>query len=141
MEGRCEVAMNYRLFLLLFCCLVCSCSKEKNHKQHKVITVTATTYVNSLFYSGIIEPIATTVMSSPADGVIVNMGFQYGDYVEKEASLFKISSTKFVTDYKNTLLMYVKSKNDFTIAKNQLSEAKFLHDNQLIPDDEFKAKQ
>lgn len=133
--------MKFKIFLILVILFITSCEKKENKTQNEIVTVQEKSYVNPLYYSGTIEPIATRVVPSPAEGVVIDMAFQYGDVVNKDDSLFKISSTKFLSDYKNALLKYVKSKNDFTTAQNQLSEAKFLHKNQLIADDEYKAKQ
>lgn len=133
--------LKYYVSLLFLTLTLFACDKKENKTQDEIFTVQEKSYVNPLFYSGTIEPISTRVVPSPAEGVVVDMAFQYGDLVNKHDLLFKISSTKFLTDYKTALLKYVKSKNDFTTAENQLSEAKFLHKNELIPDDEYKAKQ
>jgi multidrug efflux pump subunit AcrA (membrane-fusion protein) len=80
------------------------------------------------------------VVASHADGVIVEMAFQYGEFVKEGRILFKISSTKFLSDYKSALLQYVKAKNEFNSSQTQLAESQFLHHHQLISDDEYKTK-
>lgn len=126
------------LSTLLFILIGCSDS-EKN----KIKTVTATFRAPeiTLSYSGAIQPLKTTVIATPADGTLTQSDFQYGEYVKKGEEVYRISSAKFIADFKNDLSQYLKAKNDFNLNKTQLSEATFLHDNQLISDDDFSMKQ
>lgn len=147
MEGGCEGIMSnfnkvfLSLLLIIVSNFILSCSKEKAVDKPETYIVKKDQFVNRLFYSGSIEPIATRVIPSPAEGVVIDMVFQYGDAVKKGDLLFKLSSSKFLADYKNALLQYVKAKNEFNTAKNQLSESKFLYENELIPKDEYNSKQ
>jgi len=118
-----------------------ACSREPSIKNGHLETVKAETVSNVLYYAGTIQPLATRVITSPADGVIVSMPFQYGDAVKPEQTLFVISSAKFLTDYKAALMQYIKAKSEFNNEQTQLKEAEFLHKNELISDDDFKMKQ
>lgn len=91
-------------------------------------------------YTGIIQPLKTLVITSPADGTVIDMPFQYGEIVNQGQLLFMVSSSKFMADYKTNLMAYVKAKNEYNNAQSQLTEAKFLHQNKLISDDDFKMK-
>jgi len=138
--------MNYlKSGLWIFLCtfffmILISCNKERS-LANKTITVSENNSDQSLFYAGSIQPLNTHVIPAPAEGVVVEMPFQYGDKIEKNQLLFLVSSTKFLSDYKAALMQYVKTKNDFTNSQTQLSEAKFLHQHELISEDDFKAKQ
>jgi len=130
------------LFILLcFTILLSACSNESSKNKLNLHTVTNDKVKHNLFYSGSVQPIKATVVQSKSEGVIVNMVKQYGESVKKGELLFVISSSKFLSDYKAALLQYIKSKNEFHQSETQLSEANFLHKNQLISDDEFKLKQ
>lgn len=133
----------FRFFQVLMLVIsLCACSREPNANQHQnIVTVSANTFSNTLYYSGTIQPLQTIVVASPVDGVVVDMPFQYGEPVKAGQLLFMISSAKFLTDYKTALMQYIKAKSDFNTNKTLLSEATFLHKNQLISDDEFKMKQ
>lgn len=135
--------MKYNCYaiLMILLLLLQSCSDGSNSTKDKIITVTKSTNSTPLFYSGIVSPAKTLVIPSPADGVIVEMPFQYGQQVKDGQLLFLLSSAKFITDYKSALVQYIKAKNEFNNNQNQLSEARFLHDNKLISDDDFKSKQ
>lgn len=130
----------YYVITIFFMCLISACSQEeKQTNQHLVIEKKPVS--NTLFYTGTIQPLTTVVIPSPADGIVIDMPFQYGEPVKAKQLLFKISSTKFLADYKAALMLYIKTKNEFSSSETQLKEAKFLHENLLISDDEFKTKQ
>jgi HlyD family secretion protein len=93
------------------------------------------------YYAGVIQPLKTVVVTSPAEGVIADMAFHYGDQVSAKQALFSINSDKFQTEYKNALMQYIKAKTEFNNNRSQLTEAEFLHKNELISDDDFKSKQ
>jgi multidrug efflux pump subunit AcrA (membrane-fusion protein) len=118
-----------------------SCSEEKKVSLKKMVTLKETQMKNHVYYSGIIQPLKTFVVISPEEGVIETMAFHYGDLVQPQQLLFTIHSEKFQSDYKTALMQYIKSKTEFNNNREQLSEAKFLYQNQLISDDDFKAKQ
>lgn len=129
---------NY-FFCLLFCCLI-ACSQQDNTKQETFYQVEKKPHATTLSYSGTILPLKSVVIASPADGAIVGMPSQYGEAVKKGQLLYQISSSKFIADYKNALMQFLKAKSDFNLSQTQLSEADFLHKHQLISDDDFNMK-
>ncbi len=135
---------RYWKFIIIICvvlfCLF-TCGHRKQHNQNNTVTVTAQPLNSTLYYSGLIEPLKTMVVTSPADGVINSMMFHYGDVVQEGQALFEIVSEKFQTDYKAALMQYIKAKTDFVNQQTQMQQGEFLHKNQLISDDDFKAKQ
>lgn len=132
----------YRIIVILVMALsLQACSREPRVEGGHVVTVQPHASANTLFYSGTIQPIRTLVVTTAADGAVVEMPFQYGEKVEAGQLLFLISSSKFLTDYKSALLQYIKAKSEFNTGQTQLSESTFLHKNKLISDDEYKMKQ
>lgn len=129
---------------MLFVCVIAlflqSCSHEPEVKNGHLQTVRKQTISSDLFYTGSIEPLKSVVITSPADGTVVEMVKQYGEHVKAGDLLFVVSSAKFLTDYKNALMQYIKAKNDFNNSKTQLAEGEFLHTNELISDDDYKMK-
>lgn len=132
---------GYIFFLIILLLTSCSSDDAKKPNKQENVTLISKPFSTALFYSGIIQPIKTVVVTSPAEGVIQDIAFHYGDKVEKDKLLFNIASEKFLTDYKNALLQYIKTKNEFNTAKSQLTQSRFLHKNELISDDEFKSKE
>lgn len=133
--------VGYTLLLLVTLSAIVSCSRESKVTGARELTITSTNIANTLFYSGTIQPIHTIVVPTPADGVIIEIPFQYGESVTSGQLLFMISSAKFLSDYKSALMQYIKAKNDFNNGETQLREATFLHKNLLISDDDFKTRQ
>jgi HlyD family secretion protein len=131
-----------RFILIILCLYLSACSDpNKNLKPPSIITVKPQTLKNSAFYSGIIQPFKTMVVSSPAEGTIDDMFFHYGDMVKKGQVLFTLNSDKFQADYKNALLQYIKTKTECSNAKSQMTESNFLFKHHLISEDDYKAKQ
>jgi multidrug efflux pump subunit AcrA (membrane-fusion protein) len=104
------------------------------------MVVDAHPYVNKLFYSGTVQPLKTHIILGPASGTVVEMPIQYGEVVKQGQLLFVLSSSKFLADYKSALIDYLRAKSDFNNNQTQLNAATFLHKNELISDDDFKAK-
>jgi len=133
--------MKRRFFWLgIFILGLSACSRHETKENSNIFIVKEEALQDTYFYSGIVQPLKTVVITSPADGVIVNMNYQYGDMVKGNDLLFEISSEKFVNDYKSAFMTYLKAKNDFDTSKIQLEESNFLHKHQLISDDDYKSK-
>jgi HlyD family secretion protein len=130
------------LIILIMLCSLSACGHDKTaDEKTKIITVKPHRLSTALYYSGIVQPLKTVIITTPAEGVVSDMAFHYGDVVALNQPLFTISSDKFQSDYKTALMGYIKAKTDFTNNQMQLRESDFLHKNQLISDDEFKSKQ
>lgn len=136
--------MKQRLKFIIVVFLIAAisaCSKSSNKPETQTMTVAPEASTNALYFSGIIQPLKTRVITSPVDGAVSEISFQYGETVKANQLLFKISSAKFLSDYKAALLQYIKAKSDFNASQTQLKESEFLHKNELISDDDFKMKQ
>jgi len=124
--------------LLMYVCSR-SCSSLTNAPHCIEIKKSVTTA--TLLYAGIIEPVDVHTITSPVEGTIQRMAFQYGETIKAGQLLFTLTAQKMHTAYKESLLMFLKAKSDFTLAKTAFDESQFLHQQGLISDDEFKAKQ
>jgi len=126
--------------LLVMLMTSCRSSDKAVTSNEEVITASLKPLSTTLFYSGIVQPYKSVVVTSPAEGVILQTLFHYGDTVKPGQLLFTLSSDKFQTEYKNTLMQYLKAKNEFDTSSSQLKESEFLHKNELISDDDYKTK-
>lgn len=133
------------LSLVLMMGVLASCgSSDKttsSNGKEEIYTVSSHPFSTTLFYSGVVQPYKTFVITAPTEGVVQETLFHYGDVVKSGQLLFTLSSDKFQTDYKNALMQYLKSKNEFDTSRSQLKESEFLHKNELISDDDYKTKQ
>lgn len=117
------------------------CSRQPSIKNGHLESIAPHSVSSTLYYSGTIQPLRSLVLTSPVDGVVVEMPMQYGEAVEPGNLVFMLSSAKFLSDYKTALMTYIKAKSDFNTSKAQLGEGEFLHKNLLISDDDYKMKQ
>lgn len=135
--------MINRLFIIFLLLLISGCGhNDKNSATgvSEIITVTLKPLVTNLLYAGTVLPLKAVVVTTPAEGVVEDMAFHYGDAVKAQQPLFVVKSSKFQADYKTALMQYVKAKTDSTNNESLFREAEFLHKNQLISDDDFKGR-
>jgi len=104
----------YNLFLgvIILLLSVAACQKKENtpHKRITSYTVKAKPFSKTLYFSSTIEPVKTTVVASPVEGLIKQSYFKYGQLVKKNQSLLALSSTKVDQDYTNVVLDFLKAK-------------------------------
>ena len=132
------------VFLMLLAGMMSGCEnkdKDSVSGKNEIITVTQKPLATNLFYAGTVQPLKAVVVTTPAEGVIDDMTFHYGDVVKAQQPLFVIASDKFQADYKNALMLYVKAKTDFTNNESLFKEAEFLHKNELISDDDYQRQE
>jgi multidrug efflux pump subunit AcrA (membrane-fusion protein) len=129
------------LLIILFGLTRCHHHEASAGDHSRIVTVESHPLASSLYYAGTIQPLKAIAVISPADGVIEDMPFHYGDTVAAGHLLFTINSEKFQADYKTALVQYVKARSDLSNNQNQLYQGEFLHKNKLISDDEFKIRQ
>ncbi|MDR3490595.1 MAG: efflux RND transporter periplasmic adaptor subunit [Gammaproteobacteria bacterium] len=131
------------IVLMIICAFIWSYhhSESKTAGTTRIMTVTDKSASTILYYSGIIQPLKSIVVTMPAEGIVDDMKFNYGDTVQAGQLLFTVSSEKFQTDYKAALMDYIKNKNEFDTSNTKLKEGLFLHKNELISDDDFKMRQ
>ncbi|MDX1900492.1 MAG: HlyD family efflux transporter periplasmic adaptor subunit [Gammaproteobacteria bacterium] len=117
------------------------CHHTKQNTSTHLMTAKMHPISNTLYYSGTIEPLKTTIITCPADAVIEKKYFHYGDIVKRNQLLFTLSSQKLLKDYRDSLMQYIKSKTEFVNAETSMKQTEYLHQKQLVSDDEFNSKQ
>ena len=132
--------MKRLIVVLNICVVLVACSHAGKEKKQETMVVEPHSLTTTLYYSGVLQPLTTHVITSPTDGVVDNMTFHYGDSVTSNQVLFSIVSEQFQTNYKTALTQYIKAKTDFQMSDAQLKETQFLYAHELISRDEFNAK-
>ncbi len=122
--------MNKRIFsalsLLLAClCLLMSCHRPQT-KKNQIYKVNKMNTHKTLYFTGVIQPIHEVTLTSPIEGVIKEMKFFYGQYVNKNNIVFVIHSQELQKQYNDTLTEYLKAKDNYLVA-----DAKFRGTNEL----------
>lgn len=98
--------------LLLF---LSSCKPHSNAKSSHIHIVRAavTTDINHLYYNGVIQPLHTANIYSPADGVVQTLYVQYGDWVQAKQKILVIRSTESQKIYASALTDYITKKDQY----------------------------
>lgn len=129
------------VFFLICAGLLWACSNEPRLKGAHVEIAKQQASGTTLLFSGVVQPAHVNVLPCPADGVITDVRKTYGSEVHAGEVLFIMTSSRATSDYKLALFNFLKAKSDLNLSQTQWEEARFLHQHELISDDDFKARQ
>jgi HlyD family secretion protein len=139
-----QLVLKSAVILWLAVCVfsISSCSKEQTNApqtttKEQIITAKIQASVMHLFYSGNIQPIKTENITSPADGVVENLYFNYGDQVSQGQVLMTISSTKSQQDYATALTNYIKDKDQYLRNKSNFEGSTALYKTGIIDREDY----
>jgi len=130
------------LILIISIAAISACKKTTDAATSKqqIVTAKLQKTTTDLYYIGTIRPLQVHAVTSPADGTVESINFQYGHPVVKGQVLAKISSSKLEKDYRTALTSFLKAKNAYVQA-----QASFVGTTQLwksgIVDDESYNKE
>ena len=113
--------------ITLLILIVCIIGSARWSKHQTPDTQAANTYVvkaetlhQSLFFTGIIEPLNETALTCPIDAVIETMPFNYGQLVEADDIVLTLNSSELEKQYNDALTEYLKAKDN-----DNMTEARF----------------
>lgn len=121
------------LGLLLTAFLLSACGKKEvkmNHVQHYVVKPEA--LHKSLYFTGNIQPLNESTLSSPMDALVETMNYHYGQMVNKDEVVVVLNSSELQKQYNETLTDYLKAKDSFSIAKAKFTGTQDLWDAGLL---------
>ncbi|MEE3003418.1 MAG: HlyD family efflux transporter periplasmic adaptor subunit [Pseudomonadota bacterium] len=131
--------LKFSLFLILsfFIILSSSCKKEdKVTVSHEVIAQPSTKN-HSLFYSGKIESLVLSTISSPIEGRVKTINVAYGDFVAKDQVIFELESNGVDDNTAEVIVDYLKNKDQISIAEAKLKNEKKLFEAGIIAKNEY----
>lgn len=117
------------LFLfIMMASLLMACSSQKEQKKSNLQTYVVKTepVQKTLYFSGTIQPVQESTLTSPMDAIVETMHYHYGQLVKKGEIVVTLNSTDLQRQYNDTLTEYLKAKDNFTVAK-----AKFIGTEEL----------
>ncbi len=138
------MAMPMRYFLnSIFLCFIVfvfiSCGeKNKESTSVETIKVEAKPNTTTMYYSGFIKPLESMdVTNTKADGVITEIGFDYGERVKKDQLLFVMISKQFVKDYQTGLAELIKAKQNLANVQYQMTGTEELKKLKIVSEQEY----
>lgn len=134
LKKMCVVVMVPLLFLA-----GCQEEEKAKPKSDSVYTVKKEHFENALFYSGTLMPLHIINIPAPADGVVVDVNFKYGQSVKKNDWLLKINSDQLQKDYNDALTAYLGAKDKLESAKSKYKSSKELFRLGIISEENYKA--
>jgi multidrug efflux pump subunit AcrA (membrane-fusion protein) len=95
----------------------CGSHEQKNSVHVHQYTVKKQTLHKNLHFTGTIQPIHESTLTSPMEAVVETMNFHYGQRVKKGDVILTLNSTELQKQFNDTLTEYLKAKDSYTIAK------------------------
>ena len=83
----------------------------------KTFTVQPTTLHKTLHFTGTVQPLHESTLTSPVDGVVDVVHFHYGQAVTLGQVVFTLNSTELQKRYNDTVTEYLKAKDSYTVAR------------------------
>ncbi len=115
----------------------CGSHSKKSHNNMKTLEIHASTTHESLHFSGTVQPIRETTLTSPVDGVLEQVHYPYGQHVKKGEVVFTLNSATLQKQYNDALTEYLKAKDNFAIAKTKFIGTDDLWTAGLIPKNNY----
>ncbi|OGV52123.1 MAG: hypothetical protein A3F46_05745 [Legionellales bacterium RIFCSPHIGHO2_12_FULL_42_9] len=94
----------------------CSHHNSTNNLKSINYSVGAQPLHQSLFFTGIIQPLNEMALTCPIDAVVETMPYHYGQFVKFGEIVLILNSSELEKQYNDTLTDYLKSKDNFGVA-------------------------
>ncbi|CAM2742011.1 efflux RND transporter periplasmic adaptor subunit [Legionella worsleiensis] len=124
---------------LILAGLLAACGGEKQPKPGEVHSykVTPQSLHKTLHFTGTIQPLHESTLTSPVVAVVESMNFHYGQMVKKGDVILTLNSNELQKQYNDTLTDYLKAKDSYSIAKAKFTGTQELWDAGLISKNNF----
>lgn len=120
--------MKKTIITLIYSSLLLACGGPATHppKTPKTCLVKHASVHKTLYFTGTLQPLHESTLTSPVDAVIESMAYHYGESVKKNAIVFTLNSAELQRQYNDTITDYLKSKDSYSIAKAKFTGTKDL---------------
>ena len=107
------------LFIVVFTSALIACSGSASDKKQNVNTyvVRLSTIHKTLYFTGIVQPLQESSLTSPMDAVVDAMPYHYGQRVKKGEEVFTLTSIELQKQYNDTLTEYLKAKDSYSVSR------------------------
>lgn len=108
-----------------------------SHEQQKADTlhhyeVRTQKLHKNLHFTGTIQPLHESTLTSPMESVVETMNFHYGQLVKKGDVILTLNSNELQKQFNDTLTDYLKAKDSYTIAKAKFAGTQELWNSGLL---------
>lgn len=108
-----------------------------NHEKQKAdgmhhYEVKAQTLRKNLHFTGTIQPLHESSITSPIESVVESMDFHYGQMVKEGEVILTLNSNELQKQFNETLTDYLKAKDNYSTSKAKFSGTKDLWDAGLL---------
>ena len=124
---------NYIIFVMIGT-LLSACGNHEKQKADGLhhYEVKAQALHKNLHFTGTIQPLHESTISSPIESVVESMDFHYGQMVKKDEVILTLNSNELQKQFNDTLTDYLKAKDNYTTAKAKFAGTQDLWDSGLL---------
>lgn len=111
--------VGQQLTLIGTCLLLSACGGHESQKTSVLhrFTVSAQTSHKNLHFTGTVQPLHESTLTSPMEAVVETMNFHYGQLVKAGEVILTLNSNELQKQFNETLTEYLKAKDSYTVAK------------------------
>ncbi|ARB92633.1 hypothetical protein A6J40_10790 [Legionella longbeachae] len=124
------------VIILMICLFLSSCGQHQEQRKTTAVLheykVQERPIHKSLHFTGTVQPLHESTLSSPIEAVVETMNFHYGQIVKKGDVIVTLNSTELQRQFNDTLTEYLKAKDSYTIAKAKFVGTQDLWDSGLL---------
>lgn len=110
-------------------------------EQPKFMTVQSSSESRTLHFSGYVQPRHVNNVTSPVDGRIDEMGFDFGQEIKKGQLLIRLSSEALEKDYRAAVTDYLQKRAALNQSTQKLQGDKLMYDEGLLSQEQFTGTQ
>lgn len=125
---------------IMLALMLASCGSSEEKQKTTTLTtfkVKPQAFHKTLHFTGTIQPLRESTLTSPMEAVVETMHFHYGQMVKKGDIVLTLNSTELQKQYNDTLTDYLKAKDSYSIAKAKFVGTQELWDAGLLSKNNF----
>ncbi|HAT9175898.1 TPA: efflux RND transporter periplasmic adaptor subunit [Legionella pneumophila] len=107
----------FSIVSLILMLVSCGSSDKPQTSLLKTYEVKPQPLHKTLHFTGTVQPIRESSLTSPMEAVVETMHFHYGQMVKKGEIVLTLNSNELQKQYNDTLTDYLKAKDSYSIAK------------------------
>ncbi|MBA2655390.1 MAG: efflux RND transporter periplasmic adaptor subunit [Tatlockia sp.] len=136
--------MRNSILVIILLGLLTSCGSQQSQKKNsgqKTYEVKTQPVHNRLYFSGTIQPLQESALTTPLSAVVQTMHYHYGQQVKKGDIILTLISSELEKQYDATLTDYLKAKDSYAIAQAKFTGTQDLWNAGLLAKNTFLSEQ